>query len=276
MEKTSILPKVIFVGESQSGKTSLIRTIKGLPFESHLIPTISGTFATLSVSYEDGLSLPVTIAEVGGSEQYKPVIPMFARLATIGFITIPLNIQNNENNIDSYINILNKLSVPEIFLVGTKDDDSNKKFREQFRKLATNKKLRYFITSSKDFENDPKDLPRLVDEIGKVVRQITNLHHKAALNLVSSYNFRDRIKVYQQFIAPKDENPFIIDGYKDDKTAYDVESRSGLQMILDQRIPKTERVHHSVEREQQLQAAPSTERGHRHHDKKSTKTKRHH
>ena len=274
----STLPKVVFVGELQSGKTSLIRLIKGLTFESQLASTISGTFTTLRITYDDKQTLPVTIAEVGGSEQYKPVIPMFARLATIGFITVPLNIQYNRENLDDYINILKTINVPSIFLVGTKNDDSKKEFRKQFFDLAKEKNLRYFITSSKEPEKTESYLYNLVAEIGIATRTINEQHYQKAFDLISNFQFNGKVKIFQPFACPGDNCPFIVEGYKGkEKKNMEVTTKTNLKQLLDTNYqPKTEKRKHSVqEKIPKEKNLPKTEKRPKHRHEDETPPKKH-
>ena len=53
MESTNALGKIVFVGDSQSGKTSLIREIKGLGQTEKKSQTIVGELTSLTMIFDD-------------------------------------------------------------------------------------------------------------------------------------------------------------------------------------------------------------------------------
>jgi small GTP-binding protein len=111
--------KVILVGKSGVGKTSLINAFFDQPYEETQ-PTISPAFCTAPVTIPDGTKVELHVWDTAGQEQYQAIGEMFYRDADIAFICFDFG---RMNTIGEWIRKVHaQVQDCIIFLVLTKAD----------------------------------------------------------------------------------------------------------------------------------------------------------
>lgn len=162
--KTKILPenyseqdlsfKIIIIGDSGVGKSSL--TIKATKnyFEEFYSPTVGFEFFTFNIKIIDDKNvqclIKLQIWDTCGQEAYRSLINSFYRNSSLAIIVYSINDQNSFNNLNAWINEVKAKSNPNIklFLIGNKIDKERKISKELAEQFCKENNMDYFIETS--------------------------------------------------------------------------------------------------------------------------------
>ena len=162
--KTKILPekysehdlsfKIIVIGDSGVGKSSL--TIKATKnyFEEFYSPTVGFEFFTFNTKIIDDKKeqsiIKLQIWDTCGQEAYRSLINSFYRNSSLAIIVYSVNDQNSFNNLDAWINEVKAQSNPNIklFLIGNKIDKERKIPKELAEEFCKENGVDYFVETS--------------------------------------------------------------------------------------------------------------------------------
>lgn len=130
---TDFLPsiKVILVGASGVGKTSLVSAFFDQQFEKQTLPTVAPAFCSAEVSLSDGRKIELRMWDTAGQEQYQSVSQMFYRDAQVCLICYDLEAKDA---IQTWYDAV-KAQVPDciMLLVLTKSDTLTENQLEEAR-----------------------------------------------------------------------------------------------------------------------------------------------
>lgn len=156
--------KVILVGSSGVGKTSIVERLFNNYFTSATSPTVGMTFRTIELISPTGKKVDVEIWDTAGEERYNSMIPMYYKNAKIVIFTFSVNdLDQSMNRMIRYLHDFYQTKCPDVkcLIVGNKTDlihsDTNKmeeKYREDLVVKSHKATQHPFIfTSAKDGEN---------------------------------------------------------------------------------------------------------------------------
>ena len=94
--------KTVFLGESNTGKTSMVYRMMKNEFDNNSESTIGASFVT--VKYDD---ITYQIWDTAGQERYNSLIPMYCKNAELIFFVFDLNNPESINRLDFYMDKLN-------------------------------------------------------------------------------------------------------------------------------------------------------------------------
>jgi small GTP-binding protein len=142
--------KIILVGSSGVGKTSLVSCLFQQQFDASALPTVAPAFATWTVRCKDGTSVDLQIWDTAGQEQYQAISQMFYRDSDAALVCFT---EGEVGSIPRWIERV-KEHAPDsrLYLVATQVDliseenypDLNARAQES---LET-QKLKFFMTSA--------------------------------------------------------------------------------------------------------------------------------
>jgi small GTP-binding protein len=114
--------KIVFLGESGTGKTSIITRYIDHKFSGTLAPTVGCSGQTVNYDYE-GRTLNLLIWDTAGQELYRSLTPIYYRNATAAVIVFDLTVRDTFDQIQNWINEVRSV-VDNIVLVicGNKAD----------------------------------------------------------------------------------------------------------------------------------------------------------
>ena len=160
--------KLVILGESSVGKTSLSIRFFSPEFHDHVHSTIGAVFQVKDITLEDGRSIRFEIWDTAGQERYRSVAPLYYRGASIAMVVYDITCISSFQNAKYWIDQLQKHHDISIVLVGNKTDIENKRqvSKTAAKEYADNMKVLYFETSAKTGEN----VDRVFREFIKVVQ----------------------------------------------------------------------------------------------------------
>ena len=143
--------KLVLLGDSGVGKTSIVTQYVTGSAPDNVNPTIGAAFVTKDVNI-DGQQLELLIWDTAGQEVYRGLAPMYYRSALIAIICFDVTKKESFDSVSYWINEL-KTNVEEsivILVCGNKIDleDQREITFDQASKLAENNSALYAETSA--------------------------------------------------------------------------------------------------------------------------------
>lgn len=112
--------KVILVGSSGVGKTSLVSAFFENPFDNQDLPTVAPASCTATVTLDDGTKVVLQIWDTAGQERFQSISQMFYRDSHVAFVCYDLE---REDTVEQWVDrVRNQVPQCNILLVTTKAD----------------------------------------------------------------------------------------------------------------------------------------------------------
>ena len=184
-----IILKILILGDSGVGKTSiLIKYINNKFDESH-IATIGVDYMDKTIKYKN-INIKLQIWDTSGQEKFRSIARNFYRNSDAIFIVFDLNNKDTYNSIKQWINDVEEYC-PNIkkILLGNKSDLEKNVSEEIIKNFAKENNLQYFETSAKNGTNIKEAFKAMVDLLlgGKSEQEILNgfALHESDLSIAS-------------------------------------------------------------------------------------------
>ena len=160
--------KVILLGESSVGKTSLIKVAIGKKFNSSELTTYSANYSIKKFNY-NGKEYTFNLWDTIGQEKYRALTKMFFKDSKIIILVYDITAEKSFKELEYwYSQVVNELGKEGYYLaiVGNKNDlyNQEKINKDQGKKFAESKKAKFKLTSAKD---DPLSFNSLLEQMFK-------------------------------------------------------------------------------------------------------------
>ena len=145
--------KVVIIGESGVGKSSLlVRYLSNEFEESHNI-TIGGAFVQLCVDV-GSKKVTLDIWDTAGQEKYRSLMTLYFRQAVVAIIAYDITNIDTFRKCNYWIEVMKeKEPVTKLFLVGTKSDGQRQVSESMAEQFAESFNMSFVETSSKSGKN---------------------------------------------------------------------------------------------------------------------------
>ena len=168
MSEEDIGIKVILLGESSVGKTSLIKVSIGKKFNASELTTYSANYSVKKFNY-NGKEYNFNLWDTIGQEKYRALTKMFFKDTKIVILVYDITAEKSFNELDYWYNqIVNELGTEgySLAVVGNKKDlFKQEKVKEpQGKNFAESKNAKFKLTSAKD---DPLSFNSLLEQMFK-------------------------------------------------------------------------------------------------------------
>jgi len=175
MELINIYPDIIYkvaiIGDSYTGKSSLLNRYINESFDNSFVSTIGVDFFIKNLTIKDKL-VKIQLWDTAGQEQYANLIRSYFTNCTVGLIVYDITNRESFNKVDYWLKIF-KMNYEEdrtCFLVGTKSD------LEKNREVTLKEGLDKAYSLNMDFiECSSKDNINIDDIFGKLSNKIVDL-----------------------------------------------------------------------------------------------------
>lgn len=169
MEDEPISIKCVLLGESGTGKSSLIERFVNDTFKKDTLPTLIGSFSSKDVFYEkENVTIRFDIWDTAGQEKYRSINKIFYQDAQITFLVYDITFAETFRAIKDYWYSEVKENSPKdaiIFLIGNKSDlyEKEEVNEEEARKYAEEINSLYKLVSAQNGEGI-NDIFKMVGE----------------------------------------------------------------------------------------------------------------
>jgi small GTP-binding protein len=147
--------KIVFVGDSSVGKTSLILWYCNHTFAEDRQPTIGSAFLSRPVKTQYGPA-NLQIWDTAGQERYRSLVPMYSRGAVVAVIAFDLSARETFDDVEMWIAEV-RTNVSQncaIVIAGNKCDlPHNQLSRDEVERWAEHQTLPIVFVSAKTGEN---------------------------------------------------------------------------------------------------------------------------
>jgi small GTP-binding protein len=123
MDAESLAHKVVIIGDSAVGKTSLLRCFDEHPFNPMGTPTVGASFISKMVTIQ-GAAVILNIWDTAGQERYRSLIPTYAHGAEAAILCYDVTSPPSFQSLNNWLEFLERLSSPDclLYVVGNKID----------------------------------------------------------------------------------------------------------------------------------------------------------
>ncbi|KAL9716347.1 GTP-binding protein of the rab/ypt [Leucoagaricus gongylophorus] len=148
--------KLVLLGESAVGKSSLVLRFVKDQFDDYRESTIGAAFLTQTVTIDDQTTVKFEIWDTAGQERYKSLAPMYYRNANCAVVVYDITQSSSLEKARTWIRELQRQADPNIVitLCGNKTDLGARRqvSQEEAKKYADEEGLMWAETSAKSGE----------------------------------------------------------------------------------------------------------------------------
>ncbi|KAF9174100.1 GTP-binding protein of the rab/ypt [Mortierella sp. AD010] len=149
--------KLVLLGESAVGKSSLVLRFVKDQFDDYRESTIGAAFLTQTICLDDATTVKFEIWDTAGQERYKSLAPMYYRNANCAVVVYDITQTSSLDKAKSWVKELQRQADPNIViaLAGNKSDLSARRAveTEEAQAYADEAGLLFFETSAKTATN---------------------------------------------------------------------------------------------------------------------------
>ncbi|OMJ72787.1 hypothetical protein SteCoe_28677 [Stentor coeruleus] len=147
--------KVVFLGDSGVGKSSILLRFHRNEFSESFEVTIGGAFLQTKVELEKGFTVTLDVWDTAGQERFRSLMPLYYRQASAAVIVYDVGDMKSFQRCDYWVKTL-KEQEPKcvLFLVGNKADKENREVTQEYSaEFAKIHNMITFETSAKTSKN---------------------------------------------------------------------------------------------------------------------------
>ncbi|KAF9950230.1 GTP-binding protein of the rab/ypt [Mortierella alpina] len=149
--------KLVLLGESAVGKSSLVLRFVKDQFDDYRESTIGAAFLTQTICLDDATTVKFEIWDTAGQERYKSLAPMYYRNANCAVVVYDITQVSSLDKAKAWVKELQRQADPNIViaLAGNKSDLSARRAveTEEAQAYADEAGLLFFETSAKTATN---------------------------------------------------------------------------------------------------------------------------
>ncbi|CAJ1456329.1 unnamed protein product [Effrenium voratum] len=164
------LVKLLLLGDSAVGKSSLLMRFCESKFDANFVLTIGVDFKWKQVE-RDARKLKIQVWDTAGQERFRTITPAYYRAAMGVVICYDITDKASFEHIDYWLQQLDQHGDEGVqrVLVGNKSDlnENRKVTREEGEKLATQYNMKFFETSAKTGQEVDEAFLSIADDVVK-------------------------------------------------------------------------------------------------------------
>lgn len=152
-ESYDALFKVVLIGDSGVGKTSVLASLTGKSFDFDQKATIGVEFAVKTLELENGSRIKLQIWDTAGQERYRSISRSYYRGAVAGIVVYDITDHSSFEHVDKWVTELRTHAKEDsvIMLIGNKRDlgDLRSVYLNEARRKAIDNKFAFIETSAR-------------------------------------------------------------------------------------------------------------------------------
>ena len=166
--------KIILIGDSGVGKTSLVNRFMGFEFKDNYACTINADFKLKSISIDPSTRVELTVWDTCGQERFRAMTRQYFKDANGVVLVFDVNEEKSFKGLSSWLteikNNCNNSDI-SIVLIGNKIDLNERKItKEEGNQFALKNCIKYIETSSKEGINIDAPFESLVNDIIRSIK----------------------------------------------------------------------------------------------------------
>ena len=157
--------KILLLGESDVGKTSIFKRYLFNKYEEKMMSTIGVELETKILNYNNK-NYSITLIDTTGQERFKSITKSYYHMGDGFFIVFDLTNEDSLNAIEEWIDsIRENKENPKIIILGNKDDLKKNRISEEIinNQLEKYKNMIFIKTSAKTNHNIKEAIKKMID-----------------------------------------------------------------------------------------------------------------
>ena len=190
-QEPDIILKILIIGDTSVGKTSILANYNGDNFDEKAIGTIGVEYLYKTITYKN-MRIKLQLWDTSGEERFRSITKNFYRNANGVFLVYDITKEESFQNIRDWLRDIKEYNGDlKIMILGNKLDliDQRVVTTERATNYASRNNLQYLETSAKDGTNIQKSFDKLIELIlgGRTQEEILDeiVHKDTSLTLVS-------------------------------------------------------------------------------------------
>eukprot|EP01091_Cochliopodium_minus_P005992 TRINITY_DN1587_c0_g1_i4.p1 TRINITY_DN1587_c0_g1~~TRINITY_DN1587_c0_g1_i4.p1 ORF type:complete len:214 (+),score=52.51 TRINITY_DN1587_c0_g1_i4:20-661(+) len=171
MENSNLIYKIVILGDSGVGKTSILSKYSRDEFNMDTKSTVGVEIATRNILV-DNVSITAQIWDTAGQERYRAITKVYYRGVRGALLVYDITQKSSFESIENWLKDLKEgNNTPQeelvIMIIGNKSDlnSAREVTTSEAKKFAENKGLFFFETSASDSSNVQEAFQKIVSEI---------------------------------------------------------------------------------------------------------------
>ena len=189
--------KIILVGDTSVGKTSLVNRFMGYDYEENVKCTVNADFKIKSISISSNIGAELTVWDTCGQERFRAMTRQYFKDAHGVVLVYDVSDLESYNNLSVWMKEIktNSNRDPEIVLVGNKIDVENRKVtKETGMKFAEKNGIMYTETSSKEGINIDSPFEKLATALIDKIKENPNYNIHTTDDNMKNYGKKSEIE----------------------------------------------------------------------------------
>ena len=163
--------KVSLIGDSATGKTSIITRFIDEVFKEETSTTIGVDFKIVSLDLGENTYAKMQIWDTCGSERFKSITASFLKSCSAFILVFDLNRKNTFKSIENWIKTINENTKPKfLILIGNKCDLKRDVNKDEIILFCEKNKLNYIEISVKENKNVEKIFKEVAYQLYKDIK----------------------------------------------------------------------------------------------------------
>jgi small GTP-binding protein len=175
LSEPDLTHKVVMLGCSGVGKTSLVLQLREKVFKRMVTPTVGSGVILKEIMTKNG-PVPLKIWDTAGEERYRFFAGLYSQGAVAGIVVFDLADENSFGDLDEWIKIFRETAAEDAILVvvGNKSDlgDQRQVKSERGRAYAESRNMAYYEVSAKTGENVDVLFGAIATQLGPRVQEV--------------------------------------------------------------------------------------------------------
>ena len=146
----SISNKVILIGDTSVGKTSIVVQIHKGIFDPNVEPTVGAGYVTVPIETNNGKKVDLNIWDTAGQEKFRAIVPSYIRDTTSAIIVCSTDSKESCVHLSTWYDLLrdNSEITPQIYIVLNKIDLEEKYDTQECENFANKCNCPFFKVSA--------------------------------------------------------------------------------------------------------------------------------
>ena len=191
--------KIITLGESGVGKTSIIRRYIHNIFDENNLSTIGLNFSFKEVKLKDGNIINLKLIDTAGQEKYRALAKSYFKNVDAALFVFAINSQESFDNIKNWIKLFDdnhngKTGIPK-YLIGNKSDQERVVQDDLIEQLKNEyKDYKYFETSAKNNDGIENLFKEIGEDLYKILSEKEGKGRKKSQSAVKISKYKNKNK----------------------------------------------------------------------------------
>ena len=160
--------KVILIGDSAVGKSSIVCQLIERKFDESREATIGAAYVSKTFDTQNG-PVELHIWDTAGQERFRSIIPLYSRGCSAALVVFSVDSRDSFEHVTEWISVLKETSSKncKVFIVCNKIDLGESPLVAEAKKLANEYKVPFFVSTAKEYSSVEKMFQDIAEDMAQ-------------------------------------------------------------------------------------------------------------